>query len=146
MENKEIVKLALDTMRNSVSGNFSAKEGSEALRQAFIEMNGGSDKLTVKSFRDHPQLFQLIEEVMPIMIQEGLRGDELAFNMVDYDKETRKLQLTSDGIMIGNHVTVPSDDFSSSSDDEWGDMEEDGGWGDMTGQGGGSSNQDWETM
>lgn len=84
MENKEIVKLALDTMRNSVSGNFSAKEGSEALRQAFIEMNGGSDKLTVKSFRDHPQLFQLIEEVMPIMIQEGLRGDELAFNMVDY--------------------------------------------------------------
>ena len=84
MENKEIVKLALDTMRNSVSGNFSAKEGSEVLRQAFIEMNGGSDKLTVKSFRDHPQLFQLIEEVMPIMIQEGLRGDELAFNMVDY--------------------------------------------------------------
>ena len=84
MENKEIVKLALDTMRNSVSGNFSAKEGSEALRQAFIEMNGGSDKLTVKSFRDHPQLFQLIEEVMPIMIHEGLRGDELAFNMVDY--------------------------------------------------------------
>lgn len=84
MENKEIVKLALDTMHNSVSGNFSAKEGSEALRQAFIEMNGGSDKLTMKSFRDHPQLFQLIEEVMPIMIQEGLRGDELAFNMVDY--------------------------------------------------------------
>lgn len=84
MENKEIVKLALDTMRNSVSGNFSAKEGSEVLRQTFIEMNGGSDKLTVKSFRDHPQLFQLIEEVMPIMIQEGLRGDELAFNMVDY--------------------------------------------------------------
>lgn len=84
MENKEIVKLALDTMRNSVSGNFSAKEGAEVLRQAFIEMNGGSDKLTVKSFRDHPQLFQLIEEVMPIMIQEGLRGDELAFNMVDY--------------------------------------------------------------
>ena len=48
--------------------------------------------------------------------------------------------------MIGNNVTVPSDDFSSSSDDEWGDMEEDGGWGDMTGQGGGSSNQDWENM
>lgn len=84
MENKEIVKLALDTMRNTVSGNFSNKDASEALRQAFIEMNGGSDKLTVKSFRDHPQLFQLIEEVMPIMIQEGLRGDELAFNMVDY--------------------------------------------------------------
>lgn len=63
-----------------------------------------------------------------------------------YDKETRKLQLTADGEVIGNDVTVPADDFSSSSDDEWGDMEEDGGWGDMTGHGGGSSNQDWEAM
>lgn len=84
MENREIVKLALDTMQNKVSGNFSAKDGSEAIRQAFIELNGGSDKLTMKSFRDHPQLFQLVEEVMPLMIQEGLKGDEVVFNLVDY--------------------------------------------------------------
>ena len=84
MENKEVIKLALDTMQNKVSGNFSTKDGSEAIRQAFIELNGGSDKLTVKSFRDHPQLFQLIEEVMPIMIQEGLKGDEMMFNLVEY--------------------------------------------------------------
>lgn len=84
MENREIVKLALDTMQNKVSGNFSAKDGSEAIRQAFIELNGSSDKLTMKSFRDHPQLFQLVEEVMPIMIQEGLKGDEVMFNLVDY--------------------------------------------------------------
>lgn len=84
MENKEVIKLALDTMQNKVSGNFSAKDGSEAIRQAFIELNGGSDKLTVKSFRDHPQLFQLIEEIMPIMIQEGLKGDEMMFNLVEY--------------------------------------------------------------
>lgn len=84
MENKEVIKLALDTMQNKVSGNFSAKDGSEAIRQVFIELNGGSDKLTVKSFRDHPQLFQLIEEIMPIMIQEGLKGDEMMFNLVEY--------------------------------------------------------------
>ena len=84
MEKNDIVKLALDTMHGTVSGNFSQENASDALRQAFIEMNGGSDKLTAKSFRDHPQLFQIIEEIMPVMIEEGLRGDEMVFNMVDY--------------------------------------------------------------
>lgn len=84
MNHNEVIKLALDTMQNRVSGNFSTQDGSDALRQAFIEANGGSDKITMKSFRDHPELFQLIEEVMPIMIQEGLKGDEFFFNMVDY--------------------------------------------------------------
>ena len=84
MEKNDILKLAIDTMHGTVSGNFSKEDGSEALRQAFIEMNGGSDKLTVKSFRDHPELFQIIEEIMPIMVEEGLRGDEMVFNLVDY--------------------------------------------------------------
>lgn len=84
MEKNDILKLAIDTMHGTVSGNFSKEDGSEALRQAFIELNGGSDKLTVKSFRDHPELFQIIEEIMPIMIEEGLRGDEMVFNLVDY--------------------------------------------------------------
>lgn len=84
MNHNEIVKLALDTMHNRVSGNFSTQDGSEALRQAFIEANGGSDKINAKTYRDHPEVFQLIEEVMPIMIQEGLKGDEMFFNLVDY--------------------------------------------------------------
>ena len=84
MEKNDILKLAIDTMHGTVSGNFSKEDGSEALRQAFIELNGGSDKLTFKSFRDHPELFQIIEEMMPIMVEEGLRGDEMVFNLVDY--------------------------------------------------------------
>lgn len=115
---------------------------------------------------DNEVLLETGEAVVPVLERKNIDeflsdGDKSKIDLMDekiaqlqrdkadglsYDKETRKLQLTSDGIMIGNHVTVPSDDFSSSSDDEWGDMEEDGGWGDMTGQGGGSSNQDWETM
>lgn len=87
MENKEIVKLALDTIRGSVSGNFSAQDASEALRQAFCELNGGSTKIGPKTFRDHPELFQIIEEIMPVMIEEGLRGDEMFMNLVDYRNE-----------------------------------------------------------
>ena len=84
MEKNDIVKLALDTMRGTVGGNFSNESASEVLRKAFIELNGGSDKITAKTFRDHPQLFQIIEEIMPAVIEEGLRGDELVFNLVDY--------------------------------------------------------------
>ena len=84
MEKNDIVKLALDTMRGTVGGNFSNESASEVLRKAFIELNGGSDKITAKTFRDHPQLFQIIEEIMPAVVEEGLRGDELVFNMVDY--------------------------------------------------------------
>lgn len=87
MENKEIVKLALDTMRGTVSGNFSTQDASEALRHAFIDLNGGSEKIGPKTFRDHPGLFQIIEEIMPVMIEEGLRGDEMFMNLVDYRNE-----------------------------------------------------------
>lgn len=50
---------------------------------------------------------------------------------LSYDKETRKLQLTADGIAIGEDVTVPSDDYSSGFGEEWEDMEEAGGLSNM---------------
>lgn len=87
MEKNEVIKLALDTIHGSVSGNYSAKDASEALRQAFCELNGGSDKIGPKTFRDHPELFQIVEEIMPVMIEEGLRGDEMFMNLVDYRNE-----------------------------------------------------------
>ena len=87
MEKNDIVKLALDTMHGVVGGNFSANDANEALRQAFIEMNGGSTKINAKTFRDHPELFQIIEEILPVKIEEGLRGDESIFSLVDYRNE-----------------------------------------------------------
>lgn len=65
-----------------------------------------------------------------------------------YDKENRKLQLTADGERIGNDVTIPDDDYSGGSgDDEWGDMEDEGGWGSMDNpNAGGTSDETWEDM
>lgn len=65
---------------------------------------------------------------------------------LSYDKETRKLQLTADGIAIGEDVTVPSDDYSSGSGEEWEDMEEAGGLSNATEQGEDSSYRHWESM
>ena len=65
---------------------------------------------------------------------------------LSYDKETRKLQLTADGFAIGEDVTVPSDDYSSGSGEEWEDMEEAGGLSNATEQGEDSSYRHWESM
>ena len=130
MEKNDIVRLALDTMHGTVSGNFSVNDASEALRQAFIELNGGSDKITAKTFRDHPQLFQIVEEIMPAVIENGLRGDEFVFNLVDYrniaegdenefwseDASDLIVSRIADGstsirrqrLNIGQHITIPT--------------------------------------
>lgn len=63
-----------------------------------------------------------------------------------YDKGTRKLHLTADGVAIGNDVTVPSDDYSSCSGEEWEDMEDAGGLSNATEQGEDSSYRHWESM
>ena len=85
MANKnDIIRLALDTMAGRVQGNFSVAESSEALRQAFIEANGGSTKINIKTFHRGNMLFDIIEELIPYIVEEGLRGDEFFFDMCDY--------------------------------------------------------------
>lgn len=65
---------------------------------------------------------------------------------LSYDKETRKLQLTADGIAIGEDVTVPSDDYSSGFGEEWEDMEEAGGLSNIPEQVEAPSYRHWESM
>lgn len=85
MANKnDIIKLALDAMNGRVSGNFSEHDTSESIREALIEANGGSTTINMKTFHRGNALFDLIEELMPHIIEEGLKGDEMFFDLVDY--------------------------------------------------------------
>lgn len=43
-----------------------------------------------------------------------------------YDEAQRYLQLTADGVPIGNIVIVPSDEFDDAAGDNWGDMDDSG--------------------
>lgn len=87
MDKTNVVKLAIDVIQNRPAGNYSKSENSEVLRQSFIEANGGSDKIDMKSFRRHPELYDIIEEIIPEIIQEGLKGDEFFMQFVDYRNE-----------------------------------------------------------
>lgn len=81
---KEILEQAIRVVKGEVSGEFSKKQESEALRNAFIELNGGSNKISPKTFHRGSQLFSLVEEFVPVIIEEGLKEDNPIFQLVEY--------------------------------------------------------------
>lgn len=81
---EEILKIAIDAIKGNLSGNYTKGQTSEALRKAFIELNGGSTKLNPKTFMRGNKLFALVEELIPVMIEEGLKDDNPIFRLVEY--------------------------------------------------------------
>jgi hypothetical protein len=69
----EITKLAVDLYKGQVT-EFSKEKTMEVLRQELIELNGGSDKITPKSFRKYPILFEVLEQALDILIVDGLEA------------------------------------------------------------------------
>ncbi|WEG18507.1 hypothetical protein PQ478_08495 [Alkalihalophilus pseudofirmus] len=68
---KELVQMAIDTYKGS-TGEFSQAQSNEAIRKALIELNGGEEKITDKSFRRNPALFEFLEETLRVLVVEGL--------------------------------------------------------------------------
>lgn len=79
----DVLKLSLDVMNNRVSGNFSAHENMEAIREGLMELSGGVTKLTPKNFYRGSELFAYVEEILPYIDNSGLKGDEFWMNLVD---------------------------------------------------------------
>lgn len=81
----DLVKLALDAHRGSVQ-KYSVGEAQETLRQALIELNGGSTKIDIRAIRDGKcnGVFALVEEILKASIPEGLSQNELFDAIVEY--------------------------------------------------------------
>jgi len=86
MANKnEIVKLAVDTYKNKIKGNFSKTDSLEVLREAFIELNGGSTKIDYRSLRKNgAEMFEIIEDILQQTVLEGLPEDSFFHQFVEY--------------------------------------------------------------
>lgn len=82
---KELTRVAVDGYKGSVE-KFSVKQSQELLREALIEANGGKSTLDLKALRrgQGVEVFEIIEELIPVIINEGLTGDEFFMNFVDY--------------------------------------------------------------
>lgn len=86
----ELVKLGID-LAHGATGEFSAGNPEVALRNGFKELIG-SDKLDYKTMRRHGALvFEALEEILEILITEGLEGQFNQFvdirNLALGDKE-----------------------------------------------------------
>lgn len=85
VENNTIIELATGMITGNCPTEFSDKHtNSKALRDMFIEANGGSNKLTIKNFRAGNPCFDILEEIIPIIVHEGFTGNEFWMNLVDY--------------------------------------------------------------
>lgn len=80
-----LIKLAVDGYKGHVAGDYSVNDTQEALRKALVEANGGSTKLDIKAIRDGRcnGVFAIVEELVNVIHEEGLKGDEFFMNMVE---------------------------------------------------------------
>lgn len=85
MEKNIAIKLASDIIQKKVDSKFAdASKNAEALRDMLIEANGGSTTIDVKTFHRGNECFQIVEEIIPLIVNEGLQGNEFFFNLAEY--------------------------------------------------------------
>lgn len=82
---QEAVDLINDMAANRLPTKFAdVKLNSDALRNKLIELNGGSNKLSAKNMYPGHPVFEIIQETLPIIVHEGLTGDEFFMSWVEY--------------------------------------------------------------
>lgn len=85
MDRNDILSVAIDTIRGHVDAKFSSKQTSDELRAAFVELNGGSTKINPKTFHRGNELFEIVQEIIPVIIDEGIKtSNNPLFNLVEY--------------------------------------------------------------
>lgn len=110
MADKNLVKLAVDTYKGHVAGNYSVDDSMEVLRQALIEANGGSTKLDYRSIRDGKSkgLFAIVEEIINKAVVEGLPESCPLFDYVDYrnvkEGDSNLFVLKDNGVFIVSDI------------------------------------------
>lgn len=80
----DVLKLGIDAIEGRVTGEFSKSDLGAGFREGLIELNGGSTVLDPRTFHRGTELFAVIEEILPHVVNEGLKGDEFFMNLVDY--------------------------------------------------------------
>ena len=80
----EVLQVMIDAIKGTGSQEFSKAQTSEAIRNALIEANGGSNKVSLKTCYRGSQIYALIQELIPVIIDEGFKDEDTVFNFVEY--------------------------------------------------------------
>ena len=89
----DIVKLAVDSYKGRTLGNYSVGETQETLRQALIDLNGGSTKLDIRALRDHPKMFTIIEEIITLTTLEDGNSEFVVSQIAEGTQGIRRQRL-----------------------------------------------------
>lgn len=81
-----VVKLAIDSYKGKIQGNYSTTDSMDVLRQALVEANNGSTTLDFRAVRDGDckKLFAIMEEIVTKTVIEGLPTSSPIFQFVEY--------------------------------------------------------------
>lgn len=84
-EMNDIVKLAVDAYHGNVE-KYSTHQSMDTLRQALVDLNGGSTMLDYKKIRDGEckGLFTLIETILSRTVVEGLLENDFFHSLVEF--------------------------------------------------------------
>lgn len=83
---KNLVKLAKDIYSNKFTHEkYSKNDANDVLKEAFIELNGGSTKLDFKALRRNGvEMFEILEEILENTVIEGLQDDNFFKQFVEF--------------------------------------------------------------
>lgn len=81
-----LIKMGVDAYHGVAPTNYSVNDSTDALREALIEMNGGSTKMDYKKMRDGQcnGMFTLVEEILKRTIPEGLQDSDYFNALVEF--------------------------------------------------------------
>lgn len=80
----DVLGSAQQLIHNDVPTTFSKTTAEENLRKGILELNGGKDTLDPRTFRPGTELFAFVEQLIQVVENEGLQGDEFFMQFVDY--------------------------------------------------------------
>lgn len=82
---RDVAQAVIDSYRGDLQ-KYSVKQTTELLRDALVEMNGGSTKMDYKRIRDGKcnGMFALMEEILDNTVVEGITNNSFFMNMVEF--------------------------------------------------------------
>jgi hypothetical protein len=85
MTNAEILSVSIEAVKGRTGDFATAKQTSDNLVKAYIELNGGSTKISPKTFHRGNALFELVQELLPVIIEEGIQTEtNPLFTLLEY--------------------------------------------------------------
>lgn len=100
----ELLQVMLDAVKGISMENYSAGQTSEAIRNALIEANGGSTKINLKTMYRGSKVYSLIEELIPTIIDEGFKDEDVIFSLVEYrniaDGDSQEFEIDGNSLFM----------------------------------------------